>query len=119
VEVGNYVTAGTPLLTIVPKEVWVTANFKEIQTGMMHVGQPVEIRIDQYPDLKFEGRIDSFQNGTGAAFSTLPAENATGNYVKVVQRIPVKITFDPHPPGAPDDLRLSPGLSVRPRVKVR
>ena len=119
IDVGNYATTGVPLVYIVPPNVWVTANFKENQTGDMHVGQSVEITIDQYPKLKFHGRVDSFQNGTGSAFSTLPAENATGNYVKVVQRIPVKITFDQHPPGAPDDLRLPPGLSVEPRVKVR
>ncbi len=119
VAIGNYVSPGLSLLSIVPRDVWITANFKENQTGDMHVGQPVEILIDQYPKLKFHGQVDSFQNGTGSAFSTLPAENATGNFVKVVQRIPVKITFDQHPPGAPDDLRLAPGLSVEPRVKVR
>lgn len=119
IDIGNYATVGVPLLYTVSPDVWITANFKENQTGNMHVGQPVEITVDQYPKLRFYGRVDSFQNGTGSAFSTLPAENATGNYVKVVQRIPVKITFDQHPPGAPDDLRLSPGLSVEPRVKVR
>ena len=118
VEVGNYVTAGVALMTIVPKDVWVTANFKEVQIGRMHAGQAVEIRIDEYPGLVFHGQIDSFQNGTGAAFSTLPAENATGNYVKIVQRVPVKITLGPNPAGAPQDLRLFPGLSVRPRVEV-
>lgn len=119
VDVGNYVTPGAALLYLVPRDVWITANFKENQTGEMHVGQPVEIRIDQYPGLTFHGQVDSFQNGTGSAFSTLPAENATGNFVKVVQRVPVKITFDQHPTGAQNDLRLSPGLSVVPRVTVR
>jgi membrane fusion protein (multidrug efflux system) len=119
VEVGNYITPGAALLAIVPSDVWVTANFKETQTGRLHQGQKVEIRIDQYPGLVFQGHVDSFQNGTGAVFSALPAENATGNFVKVVQRVPVKIVFDGMPADVPADVRLSPGLSVTPRVTVR
>jgi membrane fusion protein (multidrug efflux system) len=119
VEVGNYITPGAALLAIVPSDVWVTANFKETQTGRLHPGQKVEIRIDQYPGLVFQGHVDSFQNGTGAVFSALPAENATGNFVKVVQRVPVKIVFDGMPADVPADVRLSPGLSVTPRVTVR
>jgi membrane fusion protein (multidrug efflux system) len=119
VEVGNYITPGMALLAIVPSDVWVTANFKETQTGRLHPGQKVYIQVDQYPSLTFHGHVDSFQNGTGAVFSSLPAENATGNFVKVVQRVPVKILFDGMPANVPSDVRLSPGLSVVPRVTVR
>jgi membrane fusion protein (multidrug efflux system) len=101
-------------MEIVPEEVWVTANFKETQLSNMRVGQPVDITIDAYPDKTFHGYIDSFQAGSGAAFSLLPAENATGNFVKVVQRVPVKIVFDD-----PPDVYLGPGMSVVPSVKVR
>lgn len=116
VEQGALVQAGQPLLAIVPGDVWVTANFKENQIGRMQPGQPVEISVDAYPDKTFKGHIDSIQPGTGARFSLLPPENATGNYVKVVQRVPVKIVFD-----EPPDLKhmLAPGMSVEPEVKVR
>lgn len=116
VEVGNYVSPGQAIMSIVPDEVWVTANFKETQLADMRVGQPVTIRVDAFPKHTFRGRVDSFQSGTGSAFSTLPAENATGNYVKVVQRVPIKILFDA---GQKDLERLSPGMSVGPEVKVR
>ena len=116
VEEGALVQSGQPLMAIVPGEVWVTANFKENQIGNMRPGQAVEISVDAYPDKVFKGHIDSIQAGTGARFSLLPAENATGNYVKVVQRIPVKIVFDE----APDPAHmLAPGMSVEPEVKVR
>ena len=82
----------------------------------MKVGQPVDIEVDAYPDQKFHGKIESFQLGTGSRFSLLPSENATGNYVKVVQRIPVKIVFDEQPDKVP---LLAPGMSVAPSVKVR
>jgi membrane fusion protein (multidrug efflux system) len=116
VAVGDYVQVGQNLMALVPLAVWVTANFKETQIDRMRVGQPVEIRIDSYPDKVFHGRVDSFTAGSGAAFSLLPPENATGNYVKVVQRVPVKIVFD-----APPDLHfpLGPGMSVVPSVKVQ
>jgi membrane fusion protein, multidrug efflux system len=116
VEEGALVQSGQPLMAIVPGEVWVTANFKENQIGGMQPGQPAEITVDAYPDKTFKGHVDSIQAGTGARFSLLPAENATGNYVKVVQRVPVKIVFD-----EPPDPRhmLSPGMSVVPEVKVR
>jgi membrane fusion protein (multidrug efflux system) len=117
VEVGTYTTPGQALVAIVPGQVWVTANFKETQLADMKPGQPVDIALDAYPDQVFHGKVDSFQTGTGSAFSVLPAENATGNYVKVVQRLPVKIVFDD--PQRIDDLHLAPGLSVVPRVKVR
>jgi membrane fusion protein (multidrug efflux system) len=113
---GDYVQVGQNLIALVPLTVWITANFKETQLDLMRVGQPVEIRIDAYPDKTFHGHVDSFQRGSGPAFSLLPPENATGNYVKVVQRVPVKIVFDDPPdPNRP----LGPGMSVVPRVKVR
>jgi membrane fusion protein (multidrug efflux system) len=115
VQLGQVVDVGRNLLAIVPPDVWVTANFKETQLTRMHVGQAVRLRVDMYPGQTFQGRIESFQSGTGARFSLLPPENATGNYVKVVQRVPVKIVFDDEP-GAKQ--LLAPGMSVVPRVKV-
>jgi membrane fusion protein (multidrug efflux system) len=113
---GDYVQVGQILAALVPLDVWITANFKESQLAQMRVGQPVAITIDAYPDKTFHGHIDSFQRGSGPAFSLLPPENATGNYVKVVQRVPVKIVFDdPLDPSRP----LGPGMSVVPSVKVR
>ena len=116
VEEGALVQSGQPLMAIVPGDVWVTANFKENQIGNMRPGQPADINVDAYPDKTFKGHVDSIQAGTGARFSLLPPENATGNYVKVVQRVPVKIVFDE----APDPQHmLAPGMSVEPEVKVR
>jgi membrane fusion protein (multidrug efflux system) len=103
-------------MTIVPVDVWVVANFKETQLVDIRPGQPAEIRVDAYPDVVFKGHVDSIQSGTGARFSLLPPENATGNFIKVVQRVPVKIVFDDPPD--PDHL-LGPGMSVVPVVKVR
>jgi membrane fusion protein, multidrug efflux system len=116
VQTGNYVQPGEALLALVPKDVWVVANFKEIQLTHMKPGQPVEMEIDAYPNRKFKGRVDSLQAGTGARFSLLPPENAVGNYVKVVQRVPVKIVFDEP---LPDNLDIAPGMSVVPTVKVK
>jgi membrane fusion protein (multidrug efflux system) len=116
VELGALVQVGQPLLAIVPGEVWVTANFKESQIGTIRPGQSAEITVDAYSDKTFKAHVDSIQAGTGARFSLIPAENATGNYVKVVQRIPVKIVFD-EPPD-PQHL-LAPGMSVVPQVKVK
>lgn len=116
VEEGALVQIGQPLLAIVPGDVWVTANFKENQIGRMTPGQSVEISVDAYPDKKFRGHVDSIQAGTGARFSLIPPENATGNYVKVVQRVPVKIVFD-EPPD-PKHM-LAPGMSVVPEVAVK
>ena len=116
VNLGNYVTPGQALVAVVPDNMWVTANFKETQLIHMRVGQAVDVTIDAYPDQVLRGHVESLQRGTGSVFSSLPAENATGNYVKVVQRLPVKIVFDG------DDWRnlpLAPGLSVSPRVTVR
>lgn len=116
VEEGALVQVGQPLAAIVPGEVWVTANFKESQLGNLHPGQPVEIKVDAYPKKTFKGHVDSVQAGTGARFSMLPPENATGNYVKVVQRVPVKIVFDEQPDvNSP----LAPGMSVEPEVRIQ
>ena len=111
---GAYAAVGQALMMFVPRDVWITANFKETQLDLMHPGQPVDIEVDAYPDRTFEGHVDSMQAGSGTAFSLLPAENATGNYVKIVQRVPVKIVFN-----KPPDVLLGPGMSVVPTVKVR
>jgi membrane fusion protein (multidrug efflux system) len=95
----------------------VTANFKETQLTLMRLNQHVDIRIDAYPDQKFPGHIDSIQRGAGQAFGILPPQNANGNYVKVVQRVPVRIVFDQMPD--PRRWPIGPGMSVSPRVKVR
>jgi membrane fusion protein, multidrug efflux system len=116
VEPGDYVQVGQSLLALVPSEIYVTANYKENQVNLMRPGQPVEVEVDALGGRKFEGHVDSIQMGSGAAFSLLPPENATGNYVKVVQRIPVKILFDQ----APDvGLPIGPGESVVPTVEVQ
>ena len=115
-EAGAYVQVGQALLAIVSRDVWVMANFMETQLTDMRPGQPVEIKVDAYPGKVFMGHVESFQAGTGARFSLLPPENATGNFVKVVQRVPVKIVFD----AAPEPVYLlSPGMSVVPVVKVK
>ncbi|NML66589.1 HlyD family secretion protein [Hymenobacter sp. RP-2-7] len=114
VDEGQTVAVGQQLLLIAYGQLWVTANFKETQLTNMRVGQPALLAVDAYPGKQFRGRVESFQRGTGARFSLLPAENATGNYVKVVQRIPVKIVFD----GQPDLSLLAPGMSVVPEVDI-
>jgi membrane fusion protein, multidrug efflux system len=116
VQMGHYVQPGQALLALVPKDVWVVANFKETQLTYMKPGQPVELRVDAYPNKKFKGKVDSLQAGTGARFSLLPPENAVGNYIKVVQRVPVKIIFDEE---LPANLDIAPGMSVVPIVKVK
>jgi membrane fusion protein, multidrug efflux system len=113
--VGEFATAGQSLMMFVPDDVWIVANYKETQLDQMRPGQPVEFTIDAYPGRTFKGRVDSVQPGSGTAFSLLPAENATGNYVKVVQRVPVKIVVDHWP----DDVAIGPGMSVIPWVRVR
>lgn len=115
VALGNYVTPGAQMMAIVPLAIWVTANFKETQLAHMRVGQPVTVSVDACPDADIRGRVDSLQRGAGQAFGILPPENATGNYVKVVQRVPVKIVLD----HVPRDCLLGPGMSVEPTVKVR
>jgi len=115
VDPGKYVLPGQPLLAIVREDTWVVANYKETQIEKMAIGQPVEIEADAYPGVTFKGHIDSLQPGTGGVFSLLPPENATGNFVKVVQRLPVKIVLEsPFDPAHP----LWPGLSVVPTVDV-
>ncbi|MGI4834359.1 MAG: HlyD family secretion protein [Janthinobacterium lividum] len=114
VDEGQTVAVGQQLLLITYGQLWVTANFKETQLTGMRVGQPALLEVDAYPGEQFRGRVESFQRGTGARFSLLPAENATGNYVKVVQRVPVKIVFD----GQPDLSLLAPGMSVVPEVDI-
>jgi membrane fusion protein (multidrug efflux system) len=112
--VGQLAQAGTNITMFVPDEIWVTANFKETQLAGMRRGQPAALRIDAYPDRAIRGHVDSVQPGSGTAFSLLPAENSTGNYVKIVQRVPVKIVID----DPPTDVALGPGMSVVPSVRI-
>ena len=112
--VGQFAQPGTNLTSFVPDQIWVTANFKEIQLDRMRPGQPVTLEIDAYPGRGIHGHVESVQPGSGTAFSLLPAQNATGNYVKIVQRVPVKIIMD----NPPADVALGPGMSVVPTVRV-
>ncbi len=115
VDSGNVINVGQPLMAIVSDTLWVTANYKETQLTYMKPGQSVDVVVDAYPDVTFHGHVDSIQRATGQYFSMLPAENATGNYVKVVQRVPVKIVFDD------DRIRnyvIGPGMSVTPDVAL-
>jgi membrane fusion protein (multidrug efflux system) len=112
--VGQFAQPGTNLITFVPDQIWVTANFKEIQLDRMRPGERVMLKIDAYPGRAIRGHVDSVQPGSGTAFSLLPAQNATGNYVKIVQRVPVKIVMD----NPPDDVALGPGMSVVPTARV-
>ncbi len=116
IEPGAYVQVGQPLFAIVPSNIWVTANFKETQLVDMRAGQPAEVEVDAYPSRALRGHVDSIQAGSGARFSLLPPENATGNFVKVVQRVPVKIALDEQPNV---QKVLGPGMSAVPDVKVR
>ena len=112
--VGQFAQPGTDLTMFVPDEIWVTANFKENQLDHMRPGDPVTLSIDAYPERKIHGHVESVQPGSGTAFSLLPAQNATGNYVKIVQRVPVKIVMD----DPPTDVALGPGMSVVPTVRI-
>jgi membrane fusion protein, multidrug efflux system len=116
VEVGNYVAPGQQIFALVAPEVWITANFKESQLADMRKGQPVKIKIDAYPKLDLRGHVDSIQLGSGSKFTAFPPENATGNFVKVVQRVPVKIVIDS---GLDPDIPLPLGISAEPTVTVR
>ena len=116
VEMGNYVAPGQQIFTIVSPDVWVTANFKENQLANMRPGQPARIKVDAYPLLDLRGHVDSIQLGSGSKFSAFPVENATGNFVKVVQRVPVKIVIDS---GLDPKLPLPLGISVEPEVTVK
>jgi membrane fusion protein, multidrug efflux system len=111
---GQFAQPGTNLTMFVPDEIWVTANFKETQLDAMRPGQPVTLAIDAYPERVIRGHVASVQPGSGTAFSLLPAQNATGNYVKIVQRVPVKVVMD----NPPTDVALGPGMSVVPTVRV-
>jgi membrane fusion protein (multidrug efflux system) len=116
VELGQIVAPGQPLMAVIPTDdIWVVANFKETQLHMMRPGQKVTIAVDS-DGREYEGHVDSVSGATGARFSLLPPENATGNFVKVVQRVPVKIVFEP---GQDKEHRLRPGLSVEPSVYTR
>ncbi len=117
VEKGMMVAAGSPLLTLVPNNVWVVANFKETQLEHMKPGMKVSMKIDTYPHHKFEGKIDSIQRSSGAKSSLFPPENAVGSFVKIVQRIPVKIVFTEKI--NPDEYIIVPGMSVVPKVRVK
>jgi membrane fusion protein (multidrug efflux system) len=116
VEAGAYVQLGQAMLALVPHESWVVANFKETQLTRMRPGQRADIVVDAYPDQTLRGHVDSIQAGTGARFSLLPAENATGNYVKVVQRVPVKLVLDDALSGG---RLLAPGMSVEATVELK
>ncbi len=109
VEVGQRIEPGQALMSVVRDDVWVTANFKETQLGRMRIGQPADIEIDSFPGHKFRGKIDSFSPASGAKFSILPPDNASGNFTKVVQRIPVKILFDDN--AGDFKQRIAPGMS--------
>jgi membrane fusion protein (multidrug efflux system) len=117
VEPGAYVQVGQPLLALVEPNVWVVANFKETQLTKMRQNQAVSVAVDVYPGVRFAAHVDSIQRGSGAYFSLLPPENATGNFVKVVQRVPVKIMFDD--PRQVEQYSLGPGMSVVPTVDLR
>jgi|YelNatPaOPRAMG01_1025707.scaffolds.fasta_scaffold00463_32 membrane fusion protein (multidrug efflux system) len=116
VEVGNWVQPGQPLMALVPlrtSDLWIEANYKETQLTHVCIGQPADVEVDTYPGVKFKGRVDSIMAGTGAAFTLLPPENATGNWVKVVQRVPVKIVLlPPFPENKPLRLGMSSIVTI-------
>jgi membrane fusion protein, multidrug efflux system len=116
VEAGNYIAAGQAVMALVTPQIWVTANFKEDQLDRMKPGQRVEMTVDAFPSLRLIGHVDSIQLGSGSRFSAFPAENATGNFVKIVQRVPVKIVIDE---GMDQDHPLPLGLSVIPTVRLQ
>ena len=116
---GNWVQPGQPLMMQVPLEtqqLWVQANYKETELTHVYIGQPATVEIDTYPGVKFKGRVDSIMAGTGSAFSLLPPENATGNWVKVVQRVPVKVALLPP---FPDNRPLRIGMSTTVTIDTR
>jgi membrane fusion protein (multidrug efflux system) len=116
VELGAYVQPGQQLMALVSADYWVIANFKETQLEKMKAGQEADIKIDAYPDKHYKAKVDSVQTGTGTRFSAFPPENATGNFVKIVQRVPVKLVFTERPDAA---LSVGPGMSVEPTVMVK
>jgi membrane fusion protein, multidrug efflux system len=117
VQSGNRLTVGQALMAVVEDDVWILANFKETQLERVQIGQPVNIKIDAMPHHKFSGRVDSLQPGTGSNFALLPPDNATGNFIKIVQRVPVKILFDPD---SITDVRekIVPGLSTESSIAI-
>lgn len=119
---GNWVRPGQPLMTLVPldyRELWIEGNFKETQLAHVYLGQPAEVTVDAYPGTTFKGKVDSIMAGTGAAFSLLPPENATGNWVKVVQRVPVKVVLmPPYPEDKPLRLGMSTWVSIDTRNRT-
>jgi len=121
IKVGNWVVPGQPLMALVPlevRELWIEANYKETQLTNVFIGQPAEVTVDAYPGVKFRGRVNSIMAGTGAAFALLPPENATGNWVKVVQRVPVRITLDPpFPENKPLRLGMSSYVTIDTRER--
>ena len=118
IQLGQYVTMGQSLCVIIDTEnYWVTANFKETQLGKMKIGDGVEIELDAYPDLKLLGKIQSYSGATGAKFSLLPPDNSTGNFIKITQRFPLRISIDNFPKERATDI--FPGLSAFVKVKVK
>lgn len=117
-EPGNRVAPGQPLMALVADEVWVVANFKETEVGRMHLGQPVELKVDAFPKRKLHGHVESLSPASGAQFALLPPDNATGNFTKIVQRVPVKILLDDESIREISS-RLAPGMSVIAEVNVR
>lgn len=117
IEKGSYVSVGGPLFSIVPDEVWIVANFKENQVGRMKKGQEVTIKIDAYRNKTFKGKVDSIQRASGAKSSLFPPENAVGSFVKIVQRIPVKIVFDEKIDK--NEYNIVSGMSVVPKVRIK
>jgi membrane fusion protein, multidrug efflux system len=117
VQTGNRLTVGQALMAVVEDNVWILANLKETQLERVQIGQPVEIKIDALPHHKFYGRVDSLQPGTGSNFALLPPDNATGNFIKIVQRVPVKILFDPESIKEVRD-KIVPGLSTEPSIAI-
>jgi len=116
VNAGDYLSAGQQVMSLVTPDVWITANYKETELDGMHPGQPVTITVDAYPNLDLHGHVDSIQRGSGSKFSAFPAENATGNFIKIVQRVPVKIVIDS---GLKTDEPLPLGISVEPTVMLK
>jgi membrane fusion protein (multidrug efflux system) len=115
IQPGNVVAPGTAMMSLVSDEVWVTANYKETQLAGIRLGAVADISVDAVPGVIFKARVDSIQYGTGAVFSLLPAQNATGNYIKIIQRVPVKLVF------TDDRVRnylLAPGMSVEPSIRI-
>jgi len=117
IEKGSYVSVGSPLFAIVPDKIWIVANFKENQVGAMKPGQEVKIKVDAYKGKTFKGHVDSIQRASGAKSSLFPPENAVGSFVKIVQRIPVKIVFDEEI--KKEEFNIVSGMSVVPKVKVK